>query len=117
MGDKAGTDCPSLWSHLAEKLAWWEDREGNNAPALCSEGKDHKQCTAYTTGAGEVKRRGEQKRSLKLRQNHGDELSKANPDSPAMRQHIPLSRRIPLKLSPTQLNSLAQCLITVLGAY
>lgn len=38
MGDKAGTDRCSSRSHLAEeKLAWWEDREGNNIAALCSE--------------------------------------------------------------------------------
>lgn len=54
MGDKAGTDCPSSRSHLAEeKLAWQEDREGINVPALCSERKDHKQCLAHTTAAGE----------------------------------------------------------------
>lgn len=53
MGDKAGTDCLSRSPFAEEKLAWWEDREGNNVPALCSERKDHKQCMAHTTGAGE----------------------------------------------------------------
>lgn len=58
MGDKAGTGCPSSRSHLAEeKLAWWEDREGNNIPALCSERKDQKQCVWLTPQGLERRKR------------------------------------------------------------